>query len=137
MRFFSTYVSMNFADAVAATKEALKRQEFLTLTEIDMHQVLRKHLSADLRPYLILSACVLPLAHRAIKADDPIGALLLCDITIQEHSDGCVEISVVDPACTIGMINDIEMISIGQEMHSLLCKLMDDIESVPRLHRAA
>jgi uncharacterized protein (DUF302 family) len=137
MRFFSTYVSMNFADAVAATKSALKRQEFLTLAEIDMHQVLRKHFSADLRPYLILSACILPLAHRAINADDAIGALLLCDITIQEHSDGCVEISVVDPAFTIGTINHVEMISIALEMQSQLRKLMDDIESVPRLHRAA
>jgi uncharacterized protein (DUF302 family) len=63
MHFFSMY-------------EALKRQEFSILAEIDMHRVLIKHLSADLRPFLILSTCILPLAHRAIKADHAIGSLL-------------------------------------------------------------
>jgi uncharacterized protein (DUF302 family) len=114
MHFFSTYASMGFADAVAAAKEALKRQKFSILAEIDMHQVLRKGLSVDLRPYLILSVCSLPLVHRAIEADDAIGSMLLCDVVIQEHNDGCVEISVVDPACTIGTINHIEMISIAK-----------------------
>ena len=138
MRFFSTYVSMNFADAVAATKEALKRQKFSILAEIDVYQVLRKQqLFADVRPYLILSACSLPLAHRAIKADDAIGSLLLCDVAIQEHSDSCVEISVVDPAFTIGTINDIEMISFAQELQSLVRKLMDDVESTTSLPRVA
>jgi hypothetical protein len=41
MPFFSTYASMGFADAVAVTKKALKRQEFTILTEIDMRQVLK------------------------------------------------------------------------------------------------
>ena len=137
MLFFSTYASMGFVDAVAATKEALKRQEFSILAEIDMRQVLRRHLSVDLRPYLILSACNLPLAHRAIKAEDAIGSMLLCEVVIQERGDGYIEISAADPAYTIGTINHVEMISIAQEMHSILRKLMDDIETVPRLDRAA
>ena len=133
---FSTYVSMGFADAVAAAKEALKRQEFSILAEIDMHQVL-KRLSVDLRPYVILSACSLPLAHRAIKAGDAIGSLVLCDVVIQEHSNGYVEISVVDPACTIGTMNHIEMISIAQEQQSLVRNVMDDIELATELPHAA
>jgi uncharacterized protein (DUF302 family) len=137
MHFLSTYTSIGFADAVAATKEALKRQKFSILAEIDMYQVLRKQLFADVRPYLVLSACSLPLAHRVIKADDAIGSLLLCDVAIQEHSDSCVEISVVDPAFTIGMINDIEMISIAQELQSQVRKLMDDVESATSLPRVA
>jgi uncharacterized protein (DUF302 family) len=137
MNFFSKYISMGFADAVAATKEALQRQNLSILAEIDMHQVLRKYLSVDFRPYLILSACSLPLAHRAIKVDDAIGSTLLCDVVIQEHSDGCVEISVVDPACTIGTTNHVEMISIAQELQSLVRKSMDDIESTTTLPRAA
>ena len=137
MHFFSKCVSMNFPDAVVATKEVLQRHGFSILAEVDMHKVLRKHLSVDLRPYAIFCACSLPLAHRAIKADDAIGSMLLCNLVIQEHCEGCVEISVVDPACSIGTINHVEMISIAQEMHSILRELMDDIESVPRLDRAA
>jgi uncharacterized protein (DUF302 family) len=137
MRFFSTYASMAFADAVAATKEALKRQEFTILAEIDMRQVLKEVSPSILRPYLILSACSAALACRAIKADDVIGSMLLCEVAIQEHNSGCVKISVVDPICTIGTINHVEMISIAEELRSLVQTVMDDIASAPEFHRAA
>lgn len=137
MHFLSTYANMGFADAVAAAKEALKREKFSILAEIDMRQILKGHLSLDLRPYLILSACNLPLAYRVIKADDAIGSMLLCDLVIQQHSDCCVEFSIVDPTCTIGRINHVVMISIAQELQSLVRKVMDAIESAPKFHRAA
>ena len=137
MHFFSTCASMSFADAVAAAKEALKRQGFLIVAETDIREVLKRHLSVDLRPYLILSACNLPLVRRAVEADDAIGSTLLCDVVIQEHSDGCVEFSVADPACTIGTVNHVVMISIAEELQSLLQKVMDDIESAPKFQRAA
>ena len=137
MRFISTYASMSFADAVAAAKEALKREKFSILAEIDMQQVLKRHLSVDLRPYLVLSACNLPLLYRAVKGDDAIGSALLCEFVVQEHSDSCVEVSVVDPVCTIGTVNHVEMISIAQELQSLVRKVMEDIESTPKFHRAA
>ncbi len=137
MRFFSVYSSMEFADAVAAAREALERQKLSILAEIDMDQVLRKGLSVDVRPYLIISVCRLPLAHRAIKADEPIGSMLLCDLVIQEHRDGCVEISVVDPACTMGTINHVEMISIAEELRSLVQNAMQDIEAASKFRWAA
>lgn len=137
MHFFSKWVDIDFAKAVAATKEALKRHQLLILAEIDMQQALRRSLAVDFRPYLILATCNLPLTHRAIKADDAIGSILLCNIVIREGGDGRVEISVVDPTCTIGTINHVEMISIAQELRSLVQKLIDDIEPVPELHRAA
>jgi uncharacterized protein (DUF302 family) len=137
MHFISTYASVSFADAVAAAKEALKCEEFWILAEIDMRQVLKRHLSVDVRPYLILSACNLTLVYRAIKVDDAIGSTLLCDVVIQEHPDGCVEISVVDPACTIGTINHVEMMSIAQELQSLVRKFIDDIGSNTTLPHAA
>ena len=137
MHFISMYTSMSFVDAVAAAKEALKREKFSILAEIDMQQVLKRHLSVDLRPYLVLSACNLPLLHRAIKADDAIGSTLLCEMVVQEHNDSRVEVCVVDPACTIGTINHVEMISIAQELESLVRQVMEDIESAPKFDRAA
>jgi uncharacterized protein (DUF302 family) len=137
MRFFCTYASMGFADAVAATKKALKRQRFTILSEIDIRQVLKEVSPSILRPHLILSACSLPLAYRAIKVDDVISSMLLCEVVIQEHNGDCVKISVMDPACTIGAINHVEMISIAEELRSLVQEVMDDIASAPKFHRAA
>jgi uncharacterized protein (DUF302 family) len=137
MHFLSTSASIGFVDAVATAKEALKREGFVVLAEIDMRQVLKRYLSVDLRPYVILSACNPPLVRQAIKADDAIGSVLLCEVVIQEHGDNCVEFSVVDPAYTIGTINDVTMVSIAKELQSLLRKVMDGIASAPELHRAA
>jgi uncharacterized protein (DUF302 family) len=136
MNFLSKCVSMSFGEAVAATKDALKAQKFSILAEIDMGRALRRNLAIDSR-YLILSACNLPLAQRAIEADDAIGSILLCNVVVRAHGDGCAAISVVDPTCTIGTINHVEMIKIAQELRSMVQKLMDDIEPFPRFHRAA
>lgn len=67
---------MSFADAVAAAKDALKRAEFSILTEIDMRQILKRDLSVDFHPYIILSACNSALWHRAIQRRDGLAAAL-------------------------------------------------------------
>lgn len=65
------------------------------------------------------------------------GSLLLCDMVIQQCDDNSIEFSVVEPACTIGTVNNVVMISIAEELESLVRKIMDDIESAPKFHRAA
>ena len=57
MYYFSNSTDMSFEDAVASTREALKRHHFAILAEIDLGKVLRRHLAVDFRPYIILSAC--------------------------------------------------------------------------------
>ena len=44
---FSKTVNMRFDDAVASTKEALKRHNFQVLTEIDMKDNFKKGLNVD------------------------------------------------------------------------------------------
>jgi uncharacterized protein (DUF302 family) len=48
---------MSFDEAVATTREALKRYHLAILAEIDLSKVLRRHLAVDSRPYIILCAC--------------------------------------------------------------------------------
>ena len=77
---FSTTVKKSFDDAVAATKEALKRHNFHVISEINMKDNLKKGLNVEFRPYLILGACNPELTYRALKAEDKLGvsATLQC-----------------------------------------------------------
>jgi uncharacterized protein (DUF302 family) len=118
MHYFSNSTDMSFEDAVASTREALKRHHFAILAEIDLGKVLRRHLAADSRPYIILCACSPRLAHRAIEADNEIGPMVFCNLLVQQHRGGSVEISVTDPADTIGTINHVELAWLTRELRS-------------------
>ena len=47
MHYLSKYVTMSFQDALAATKEALRRNQFAILAEIDMRKASRRHLALE------------------------------------------------------------------------------------------
>ena len=135
MYYFSKSVSMSFEDAVAATKDALKRHSFNVLAEIDMREAFKKQLAVDFRPYLILGACNPQLAHRAIRTDGKIGSIVLSNIVIQQHDDGRVEISAADPAAAMGPINHVELICVTQDIRSAIRRVVDQVGHWPKSRR--
>jgi uncharacterized protein (DUF302 family) len=132
MYYLSKSVTASFEDAVEAAKQSLKRQHLAILAEIDLGKAFASELGVNARPYIILSACNPPLAYRAIELDRQIGSILLCNVVVQEHGDGRVEISVADPLATIGMINHVELIWIARQLRSLLQLAIDDVDALPK-----
>ena len=135
MYYFTKSVTMSFADAVAATKDALKRHDFTVFAEIDMRAAFKKHLAVDFRPYLILGACNPQLAHRAIRTDDEIGSIVLSNIVIQQREHGRVEISAADPVAAMGPINHVELIWLTRDIQSALRRALDQVEHRPKSRR--
>lgn len=129
MYYFSNSTDMSFDDAVATTREALKRHHFAILAEIDLGKVLRRQLAVDFRPYVIISACSPQLVPQTIEADNEIGSILLCNLVVQQHKDGRVEISVADPSATIGTINNVELISVARKLRFMVQQVIDSISS--------
>jgi uncharacterized protein (DUF302 family) len=136
MHFLFKSITMNFEDAVAATREALKRRHLAILAEIDLRKISKRELAVDSRPYLILSAFSPPLAHQAIKLDRETGSILIFNVTIQERGDGRVEIGAADPLATIGTINHVGLLWIAQELQSVVQHVIDDIEPLPKFRRS-
>ncbi|MDQ0095151.1 DUF302 domain-containing protein [Paeniglutamicibacter psychrophenolicus] len=87
----SITVSLEWEEAVARTKEALGRQGFGVLTEIDM----RANLAAEISPesanrigdYLILGAFNPHLANRGLLTEPKIGALLPYNVVVRRAVD--------------------------------------------------
>jgi uncharacterized protein (DUF302 family) len=130
---FSKTMNMSFDDAVASTKEALKRHNFGVITQIDMQDIFRKRLSVDFRPYLILGACNPQLTYRALRADDKIGTMLPCNIVLQQQEEGRVEISAVDPVASMQAITNVEVSQVAQDVRSLLQRVVEEAGNPARL----
>jgi uncharacterized protein (DUF302 family) len=103
---FGVSVRLPYHDAVERTRAALKQQGFGVLTEIDVKQTLKDKLDVEFRPYIILGACVPPLAHRALTADLGIGLLLPCNVVVYDNGDETSTVEAMDPVAALGLVGD-------------------------------
>lgn len=103
---FSKTLALPFADAVARTREALAAEGFGVITEIDIQQTFKNKLAVDFRPYLILGACNPALAHEALKLESNVGAMLPCNVVVQDAGDGRTEVSAIDPVASMQAIDN-------------------------------
>jgi uncharacterized protein (DUF302 family) len=94
---FDVELPLTFDDAVSRVKDALKREGFGILTEIDLQAAFREKLGRDFRPYLILGACNPPLAFSAISADPAVGLLLPCNVTVESLGDKRTVVRLTNP----------------------------------------
>jgi uncharacterized protein (DUF302 family) len=65
----------------------------------------KKKLNANFRRYKILGACNPPFAHQALQAEEYIGAMLPCNVIVQEKGKG-VEIAAVDPVASMAEVKN-------------------------------
>jgi uncharacterized protein (DUF302 family) len=104
--YMSKTVAGNFERVLENVTEKLKGEGFGVLTDIDVQATLKKKLNADFRKYRILGACNPPFAHRALLAEDKVGVLLPCNVILQEHSPGQLEVAAMDPAAAMESIGN-------------------------------
>ncbi|MCW6037076.1 DUF302 domain-containing protein [Spirulina subsalsa FACHB-351] len=97
MYHISKFVPLAFDDAIAQVTECLQQEGFGILTEIDAQAAFKKKLDVDFRKYRILGACHPQIAYQMLQTDDKAGTLYPCNVVVQEHEDGQVEISAIEP----------------------------------------
>lgn len=125
--FFSKTLSTDFDSAISKVTDELKKEGFGILTEIDVKETFKKKLDVDFRKYRILGACNPNFAFEAIKSEDKVGTMLPCNVVVQEHEDGKIEVSAIDPIASMMAIkND----SIGDVANSVSGKLRRVIENL-------
>jgi len=124
---FSKRLDVPFDQAVSRVTEALKREGFGILTDIDVKATLKNKLGADFRPYRILGACSPPLAYRALQLEGKIGTMLPCNVIVQEHADGTVEVSAVDPVASMQAIENSGLAEVAKEVQAKLRRVVNGL----------
>ena len=125
--YITKTVESNFEDTLERATAALKEQGFGVLTDIDVQETLKKKLDVEFRKYRILGACNPPFAYQALQAEGKIGVLLPCNMIVQETVDGDVEVSAMDPAEAMGMIDNPDLKEVAEQVRSRLQRVVDSL----------
>lgn len=126
---FSIQLKVPFDTAIAQVTEALKKEGFGVLTDIDVRATLKTKLNIEHLPYRILGACNPPLAHRAIEADPDIGLLLPCNVVVREEADGAITVAFMDPEAVLGLVDKPQVHAIGKEVLALLHRVSASLQT--------
>jgi uncharacterized protein (DUF302 family) len=105
-----------FGEAKARVVDALAKEGFGVLTEIDVRSTLKKKLDLDFRNYLILGACNPQLARKALEADPHAGLLLPCNVVLQDRPEtGGVAVSLQNPSALAAQVGNRDLEAVAHE----------------------
>ena len=119
--------SKDFEKVIDQTTAILKTEGFGVLTEIDIQKAFKEKIDVDFKKYRILGACNPHFAHKALLVEDKIGVFLPCNIIVEEHENGDIEVSAVDPIASMGAVNNDALggfaLEVQEKMKSIINKL--------------
>jgi len=125
--YFSKTVNDDFDTAIKKVTEELKKEGFGILTQIDIKDTLKKKLDVDFKKYSILGACNPQFAYEALQAEDKIGTMLPCNVIVQEHENGKVEISAVDPVASMMAVKNDSLGNVATQVREKLKRVINNL----------
>ena len=124
---FTKELDIPFETLTGQVREALKKEGFGILTEIDVREKMKEKLGIDMNKYIILGACNPPNAYKAILAEENIGLMLPCNVIVYEKGSKTV-LSVIRPTIAMQMIDNMELQKAAEAVEGQLKKSFDAIK---------
>jgi len=124
---FGREVRRPFGEVLAAAGEALQRQGFGILSEIDVQAKLQEKLGIEFPPYRILGACNPRLASQALGAEPDLGTLLPCNVVVYEKTPGMTVVAAMDPVAVLGLVGNPDVEPIAEQVRDLVGRALDEI----------
>ncbi len=125
--YLTKTLTTEFDAAIARTIEALKREGFGVLTDIDVQLTLKNKLGVDGPRYRILGACNPHFAHQALQIENKLGVLLPCNVIVREKQPGVTEVATVDPVASMGRVGNANLTAVAQEVRARLQRVLDSL----------
>lgn len=124
--YIAKTVAGDFDAVIGRVTEALKKEGFGILTDIDVSATMKKKLDADFRPYRILGACNPKMALKALTAEDKIGVMLPCNVIVQKTEEG-VEVAAVDPVASMQAVKNEALADIAGPVKAALARVVESL----------
>jgi len=122
------FKDISFDDAIERVTAELKKEGFGILTQIDVKETLKAKIDVDFRRYKILGACNPSLAHKALRTEDKAGVFLPCNVVVQEHENGEVEVSAVDPVASMASVENKDLESIAEDVQKKMKRVIEALK---------
>ena len=123
----TTTVDGTFEQTLEATREALVRQGFGVLTEIDLRATLKSKLDVDVAPQVILGACRPPLAYAALQAEPSIGLLLPCNVVVRSVDENSTLVEAMDPSVMVDLTGNHDLVAVADDARTRLTAALDSL----------
>jgi uncharacterized protein (DUF302 family) len=124
---FTKELVLPYKKVIDLLREALTKEGFGVLTEIDIQKKMKEKLDIDMKKYMILGACSPPHAYKALLTEENIGLMLPCNVIIYEKGRKTV-LSVIRPAVAMQMIDNAELQKVAEAVEEKLKKAFDSIQ---------
>jgi uncharacterized protein (DUF302 family) len=124
---FTKETDISYETVVVLLRDALKKEGFGVLTEIDVQEKMKKKLGIDMKRYIILGACNPQNAYKAILAEENIGLLLPCNAIVYEKG-GKTVLSIIRPTVAMQMVDNVELQKVAEAVEVKLKKAFDAIK---------
>ncbi|MGD9895498.1 MAG: DUF302 domain-containing protein [Candidatus Methylacidiphilaceae bacterium] len=124
---FGKEVSTSFEETVPKVVEALRKEGFGMLCEIDVAATLKSKLGKEMPPYRILGACNPLLAHQVLEMEPSIGLLMPCNAVVRQDASGKVYVEFLDPSVMSVMIQRPEIEPLATEAKARLQRALDSL----------
>ena len=125
--YLSRELSVEFDTAVQRTIDALSKEGFGVLTDIDVQATLKKKLDTDFPKYRILGACNPTLAHKALQAESKLGVMLPCNVIVRDAGNGIVEVASVDPVSAMERVENPQLAPVAAQVREKLKRALASI----------
>ncbi len=118
----------NFEEALEQVTSELVKEGFGIVTEIDMKETLKKKINVDFKKYKILGACNPHFAYKALQNEDKIGVFLPCNVVVEEHANGDIEVFAVDPIASMMAVKNKAMEEFAIELTQKLKTVIKNLK---------
>lgn len=117
---FYASISGPFDAARQRVIDELKKEGFGILTEIDIQKAMKEKLDKDVPAQRILGACNPPLAFKALQAEENVGLLLPCNVTVRDDGKGNVIVGFLNPDMMVELTSNPGMREVAQDASARL-----------------
>lgn len=116
-----------YEEILNKTTEALKKEGFGIVTEIDMKNTLKQKLDVNFRNYKILGACHPPTAHQALTTDPEVGLMMPCNVIVYADDKGGSVVQAVDPLKSLASTGKPGLTKLAEDVRSRLERAIEQI----------